>query len=396
MKRFDSAKWITENKYGKFSEETLGSENPIGLSDLPTDLAKVAATKGSGEAPDAQNVPGKNPYPAVDLNPSQKQIILVKAFNMALNTDIVGGQFPPGGDIGAIVSSDNYIMDGHHRWASTLLVKPDADIIAQLIDMPAKDLITALNVYTKGELGITTGNEGQGAISQFTGENIQSQIIDVAEQTGKSPDSPDGKAPGYTIEELKKRISTLGGGNYEAGLAQIKENASLISGKEIQDWMPDRSDMPVIEKSKLTDVEAKFKAGELDIKPPFDPATSAQMAKAGMDELTEPQETGGDKVSGASGTTTQADTSSDEKTLGDVEMVLRNIDKINTQQELQQILQKVMDHIAAGNVTGGNFALNKVFGPGPATTIRKQFGIDETKDSRSSLYERIEKFINKN
>lgn len=261
MKRFDSAKWITENKHGKFNEETLGSENPIGLSDLPTDLAKTAASKGSGEAPDAQSVPGKVPYPAQDLNPSQKQIILVKAFNMALNSDTVGGEYPPGGDIGAIVSSDNFIMDGHHRWASALLIKPDASIIAQLIDMPAKDLITALNVYTKGELGITTGNEGQGAISEFTGENIQSQIIDVAEQTGKSPDSPDGKAPGYAVEELKKRISTFGGGNYEAGLAQLKQNASLVSGKEIKEWMPDRSDMPVIDKSKLPDVEAKFKAG---------------------------------------------------------------------------------------------------------------------------------------
>jgi hypothetical protein len=392
MKRFNSAKWITENKHGKFNEETLGSENPIGLSNLPIDLAKTAASKGSGEAPDAQSVPGKVPYPAQDLNPSQKQIILVKAFNMALNSDTVGGEYPPGGDIGAIVSADNFIMDGHHRWASALLIKPDASIIAQLIDMPAKDLITALNIYTKGELGISKGNEGQGAISQFTGENIQSQIIDVAEQTGKSPDSPDGKAPGYTIEELKKRISVFGGGDYEAGLAQLKQNSSLISGKEIKDWMPDRSDMPVIDKSKLPDVEAKFKAGELDLKPPFDPATSAQMAKAGMDELTEPQDP---EISGASGTTTQADTSSDDKTLGDVEMVLRNIDKINTQQELQQILQKVMNHIAAGNVTGGNFALNKVFGPGPSTAIRKQFGIDETKDSRSSLYKRIEKFINK-
>lgn len=371
MAKFNYTKWVTENKYGKFNEDTLGSENPLGLDDIPPELAKAAATKGSGEAPDAQNVPGKTPYPAQDLKPSQKQIILVKAFNMALNTDIVGGEFPPGGDIGAIVSNDKHIMDGHHRWASTLLVKPDADIKATLIDMPAKDLITALNVYTKGALGINKGNEGKGNIKEFTGENIQSKIIDVAEKEGKSPDSPDGKAPGYALEELKKRISTFGGGNYEAGLAKLKKNAELVSSKPVEPWMPDRSDMPVIDKSKLPDVEKKFKSGELDIKPPFDPETKKAMDKVGLDE----QE--------------------GEKTLGDVEILMKNIDKINNQQELEQVLKKLMDHIAAGNVTGGSLALTNALGTGPASTIKKQFGIKESIDPRSSLYERIEKLIDK-
>ena len=374
MAKFNYTKWVTENKYGKFNEDTLGSENPLGLDDIPPELAKAAATKGSGEAPDAQNVPGKKPYPAQDLKPSQKQIILVKAFNMALNTDIVGGQFPPGGDIGAIVSNDRHIMDGHHRWASTLLVKPDADIEATLIDMPAKDLITALNVYTKGALGINKGNEGKGNINEFTGENIQSKIIDVAEKEGKSPDSPDGKAPGYSLEELKKRISTLGGGDYEAGLAKLKKNAELVSSKPVEPWMPDRSDMPVIQKDQLPDVEKKFKSGELDIKPPFDPETKTAMDKVGLDE--QEKELG--------------------KELGDVEILMKNIDRINTQQELEQVIQKLMNHIASGKVTGGSMGLTKALGTGPASTIKKQFGIKESIDPRSSLYERIEKLIDKN
>ena len=54
MAKFNYTKWITENKYGKFNEDTLGSENPLGLDDIPPELAKAAATKGSGEAPDAK------------------------------------------------------------------------------------------------------------------------------------------------------------------------------------------------------------------------------------------------------------------------------------------------------------------------------------------------------
>ena len=135
--------------------------------------------------------------------------------------------------------------------------------------------------------------------------------------------------------------------------------------------MPDRSDMPVIQKDQLPDVEKKFKSGELDIKPPFDPETKKAMDKVGLDE----QE--------------------GEKTLGDVEILMKNIDKINNQQELEQVLKKLMDHIAAGNVTGGSLALTNALGTGPASTIRKQFGIKESIDPRSSLYERIEKLIDK-
>ena len=74
----------------------------------------------------------------------------------------------------------------------------------------------------------------------------------------------------------------------------------------------------------------------------------------------------------------------------------KNIDKINNQQELEQVLKKLMDHITAGNVTGGSLALTNALGTGPASTIKKQFGIKESIDPRSSLYERMEKFINKN
>jgi hypothetical protein len=94
----------------------------------------------------------------------------------------------------------------------------------------------------------------------------------------------------------------------------------------------------------------------------------------------------------ATGETTP-EPSSDAETQGDVEILLRNIDKINTQAEMTQVLQKIMNHIAAGKVTGGALSINQALGSGPASSIKKQFGIKE--DSRSSLYERIEKLINK-
>jgi len=265
----------------KTNEDVLGSSEPIGLSKLPNNLAKTSATHGSGKKPDATNV-GSGGGNAKSLNPSQKQIILVKAFNKAMNMTPAGGKYQVGGDLGAVVSNDSppYIMDGHHRWAATILLKPNAPMKGLRIDMPAKDLITALNIYTKGVIGKQSGNPGEGAISQFTGENIQTKIIDVAKKIGRSPDHED--APGYEWEELKRRISTFGKGSYEKGLNTIKTNAAIISNKKVESWMPNRSDMPIIRKSQLKDVETAFKSGKLDIKPPFDPATKVQMTKAGF------------------------------------------------------------------------------------------------------------------
>ena len=81
-------------------------------------------------------------------------------------------------------------------------------------------------------------------------------------------------------------------------------------------------------------------------------------------------------------TTTGADlTTKPEKGLGDVEIVLRQIDKINNPAELIQLLKKIMAHIGAGKVTGGSLALAKALGTNAAAAIRKQFDIKEDKGS---------------
>ena len=64
-----------------------------------------------------------------------------------------------------------------------------------------------------------------------------------------------------------------------------------------------------------------------------------------------------------------------EKELSDVSVVLKNIERINTSDELQQVLDKVMKHIADGNVTNGMMAMKKSLGTTAASNIAKQFGI---------------------
>ena len=60
-------------------------------------------------------------WSANQLKPSQSAIYLGKSLGMA-----VGGV--KGGNLGSMVSSDDHILDGHHRWAATLLADPKAKI----------------------------------------------------------------------------------------------------------------------------------------------------------------------------------------------------------------------------------------------------------------------------
>ena len=267
--------------YRQVREDTIGQKDPIPLSQVNAQTAKAAMDSGQndGNPQDDMVQVGKFDGSAMKLKPSQKEIILVKAFNMAMNTTVCGGKFPPGGELGSIVSADNFIMDGHHRWAATLLVAPSANIQAAQIPLKGEKVVSLLNVYTAGKKGPDAGQAGTGEISEFTGENIQRMIIDVAQQNGKSPDSPDGKAPGYTFDDLQARLAKLGNGDFNAGLAAVKANADNLP-KQLPGWAPNRVDMPVVTPEELPDLMKKLQAGSLDHENPYSPEVQQTMGGA--------------------------------------------------------------------------------------------------------------------
>lgn len=265
--------------YNQIKEDTLGKNDPIKLSQIDQKVAAAAVSSGHSDNDMKDDATWKNDNASVAANllkPSQKEIILVKAFNMALNTQPFGGKFGVGGNLGSMISEDNYIVDGHHRWAATMLVDPNAKITATQIGLPGPALISALNIWTKSEN--LPGNKGTGEIKNFNGENIQKQIIDVAKQSGKSPDSPDGKAPGYTWEELQKRIAQFGQGDFEKGLNALKANADLVGKTTVESWCPERVEMPVIDEKKVKEVSDLIASGKIDIKPPFSQQTQTAIS----------------------------------------------------------------------------------------------------------------------
>ena len=89
-------------------------------------------------------------WSANQLKPSQSAIYLGKSLGMA-----VGGV--KGGNLGSMVSSDDHILDGHHRWAATLLADPKAKIYGTEVDHGIGHLVPVLR-----SLGDAFGNKRRG------------------------------------------------------------------------------------------------------------------------------------------------------------------------------------------------------------------------------------------
>jgi len=246
------------------------------LSAVDSDIAKKAIQTGmkDGNQKDDQAITSQIDSgfstAASELKPGQTEVIPEKATSIAIGMLNSG---KAGGPLGAIVSGDMHIMDGHHRWAGTVLVDPGASVSGLKIDVPGEALVGILNVYTKGALGREQGNPGKGNVKEFTKDKIAS-VLDNFMQKGCKIGVVDDKG-GYSETDIDgKKVSELLGkmnganGDANKGKELMAANADKLK-KEIPDWAPPRVDMPVINSNELEALIAKLKSGEFDIVAPY-------------------------------------------------------------------------------------------------------------------------------
>lgn len=247
-------------------------KEPIPLSQIAAkkDGANAAIGGGAEDGDESDDkIAGKKAFLTVsELKPAQTEIIKEKAFAMAVQS-LLRGKWD-GTDLGAIISNDNYIMDGHHRWAAISLIDPSAKVQGTVIDLPGGPLVTALNVVTVGKLGITKGNKGRGSVEQFTGDNM-SNVIDDALANGIRGEHP------VKAEDVKLALGKMpnANGNPQIGKELIMKNADALP-KQIMPGAPDRIDMPVINGDKVAMVQKMLEKGLIDLEAPY----IAQVQKA--------------------------------------------------------------------------------------------------------------------
>ena len=233
MKRFNSRKWITENKYGKLSEmkyddpfdqEEEDPKNPMGLGekkdytstedfgtlfpdamqgglgkaranmpqvpadDFETDLESPAGdgleTNEPEKIPDLRKATtaylnssdDTGPWPKgdqvdvsvekgidpMDLKPTQADIYMSNALKKVKSAE--EGTWKPWAS-SVLASNDGHILDGHHRWAATIVYNDkngtNEKMSINKVNMPIKDLLKVANAYTDAHpKGVRQGGAG--------------------------------------------------------------------------------------------------------------------------------------------------------------------------------------------------------------------------------------------
>lgn len=214
-------------------------------------LAKVFLTKGQkdGNSKDDIVKTTSASIAASQLMPTQSEIFMGKAVGMAISG-------VAGGDLKAVISKDNYILDGHHRWAATMLANPTAKVGGLKADLGIGDLVPVLRA-----LGDALGNERRGApgggdISLY--DASFKDILDII-KTGK-----------YISPKFYDKAKAEAWLN-KIGEKELEKRFAALKAKRPPAGAPARRDMPVIDADKAQQhtASALLTHGDLDIKPPY-------------------------------------------------------------------------------------------------------------------------------
>jgi len=80
--------------------------------------------------------------PADSINATQGELSISKAQSLLYSKN-------PKLNIPLIISSDRYVLDGHHRWLANLMVADKQPVSCFQVDMPILDLLAATKRYPK-------------------------------------------------------------------------------------------------------------------------------------------------------------------------------------------------------------------------------------------------------
>jgi len=250
----------------------LGTDKVIPLDAIDPELAKAVIGGGfqDGMITDDQIEAQKISVSVKDLKPAQQEVILEKALEMCLN-NLITGQ-PDLDDLGGIISDDDYIMDGHHRWSSSFLQNPENIIKVTKVEIPGPALVSALNVITVGKLGVTKGNAGEGNVSEFTGENIR-KVITKFIKNGTYQLSKE-----QVVEAL--RLMPNSNGDINTAIRLLSRHADMLP-KDIMRGAPPRNQMPVVDTKYVPLIRKMFASGAFDIKEPYSPKVKKNISNMG-------------------------------------------------------------------------------------------------------------------
>ena len=210
------------------------------------------------ESDDKVAVKSQALFPVSELRPSQTSMNIQKAMGFVIS--MIRGKMSLGGDLGAFISSDKFIMDGHHRWISTAMVDPTKPVGGFLVDMPGADLVKVLNAMTVGRFGELEGKPASGGFEQFEEASVRETLTKFAKE------GIDGKFPvesAVVLSALEEWTGQQGDEAIKSAGDKIVSNLSALT-LSVPPWAPARPDMPVIDEPNVPSAVSALSQGEID------------------------------------------------------------------------------------------------------------------------------------
>lgn len=203
---------------------------------------------------------------ARNLKPSQTTMVLARSLGSAVKMLRKGkGAGGKPADLGAMISSDGFIRDGHHRWSAVILARGKGALVTGLqASLPGEELLRVLNIVSKGAFGFTRGNPGGGSITDYTPGTIE-KALKAALNSGITGEKP--ATPKQVAEALE-----IGFGSVKKGIEGMADNSRYMV-KSTPSWAPDRAQMPIIPKERVGQAAAMLARGDVDWAPPYRMAT---------------------------------------------------------------------------------------------------------------------------
>lgn len=230
------------------TKEIDPKEFPNPLPGTKKGFLKKGDPKNDGGKPDDDVVSTKPVEIAVSkLKPSQDAIYLGKALAMAING-------VEGGDLGAVISKDNYILDGHHRYAATSFNNPNASVGGVQAQLMIGDLVPVLRAAgdaMKNKRGVEPKG-GDVNIFKATMDDVKAIIY-----KGKNvpPQFYDKDKAVAWFEKLGEQV--------------IAKRLKLIQSKRPPSGAPKRKDMPKITPAQVNLIKNLLNKGKIDVRPPY-------------------------------------------------------------------------------------------------------------------------------
>ena len=231
------------------TKEIKASEFPNPLSGR---LKAIFQMKGDMDGEEGDDIVKTKPksWKATKLHPSQSAIYLGKSLGMA-----IGGV--KGGNLSAMVSKDRRILDGHHRWAATLLAEPTANITGIEADLGIGDLVPVLRA-----LGDSIGNTRRG---EPTGGDVNIFKATLKDALDSIKNGKNMHPKFYDKEKSIAWLESIGGEK------ELASRLKYIQGNRPPKGAPPRINMPVIDSDKGDEKIAAtlLRRGKLDVRAPY-------------------------------------------------------------------------------------------------------------------------------